>query len=199
MKALLLDLDNTLIDRDAALVEWLRSALPAPSSRDLEALIACDGGGHACRITFYAAVARVCGTSPAQARNRFLKELPELVRLKRDADTLLRTFPGRTVVVTNGARSVQRRKLTSAGLDGRVSHVLVSDECGMRKPAVGMFQRALALAGCAPNEALMVGDHPERDIAGAQATGIDGVLVRTRWFDAPAGMKQVRSLSEVVW
>ncbi|MET0286643.1 MAG: HAD family hydrolase [Polyangiales bacterium] len=201
MKVLLLDLDNTLVDRDAALLQWLRGVLPshARMSSTFEALIACDGGGHGCKTTFFEAVARYTGSTVALVRERFRRELPELVRLKRDADVMLREFPGTTIVVTNGSGAMQRRKLASAGLEGRVSHVLVSEECGLRKPSADIFRLALELAGCDADGALMVGDHPEQDIEGARAAGIDGVLVRTRWFDAPAGVKQVRALTELAW
>jgi HAD superfamily hydrolase (TIGR01509 family) len=171
----------------------------ARTSSTFEALIAVDGGGHGCKATFFEAVARYAGTSSGQVRERFLRELPELVRLKRDADELLRAFAGPTVVVTNGGTAMQRRKLASAGLAERVTHVLVSEECGVRKPSAEIFRLALALAGCDAEAALMVGDHPEHDIAGARSAGIDGVLVRTRWFDAPAGTKQVRALTELAW
>ncbi|MET0731261.1 MAG: HAD hydrolase-like protein, partial [Solirubrobacterales bacterium] len=42
-------------------------------------------------------------------------------------------------------------------------------------PAI--FAPALELAGCAPSEALHVGDRPEEDLAGAEAAGIRGLLI----------------------
>lgn len=53
-------------------------------------------------------------------------------------------------------------------LDG----VVTSAEVGARKPDPAIFERALALAGCAPAEALHVGDSDD-DVAGARAAGID--------------------------
>jgi putative hydrolase of the HAD superfamily len=61
----------------------------------------------------------------------------------------------------------------SAHLDGAVS----SAEAGARKPDPAIFDPALALAGCAPQEALHVGDTREEDVDGARAAGIRPLLI----------------------
>jgi HAD superfamily hydrolase (TIGR01458 family) len=50
------------------------------------------------------------------------------------------------------------------------------------KPARAFFDSALATLGCDPREAAMVGDDIRGDVAGAQAAGLHGVLVRTGKF-----------------
>jgi len=45
------------------------------------------------------------------------------------------------------------------------------------KPEPAIYREALRLAGCEAHEAVMLGDNPATDIAGARAMGIDGVLV----------------------
>jgi len=52
--------------------------------------------------------------------------------------------------------------------------------CG--KPAPEYFASTLALLGVTPERALMVGDDILNDVAGAQAAGVRGVLVRTGKF-----------------
>lgn len=47
------------------------------------------------------------------------------------------------------------------------------------KPAPGFFRLAVEALGCAPAEAVMVGDDAEADVGGALAAGLLGVLVRT--------------------
>lgn len=47
------------------------------------------------------------------------------------------------------------------------------------KPSPTFFELALAALGTSPEETVMVGDDVEADIAGAQAVGLIGVLVRT--------------------
>ena len=47
------------------------------------------------------------------------------------------------------------------------------------KPAAGFFNAALKLVGCSAKDAVMIGDDAENDIAGANAAGIPGILVKT--------------------
>src|SRR3954470_4163960 len=58
-------------------------------------------------------------------------------------------------------------------LDGAVSSAVA----GARKPDRAIFEPALELAGCGPDEALHVGDTPEEDIEGARAAGIRSLLI----------------------
>jgi putative hydrolase of the HAD superfamily len=58
-------------------------------------------------------------------------------------------------------------------LDGAVS----SAAAGARKPDPAIFEPALELAGCAPEEALHVGDTAEVDVEGARAAGIRPLLI----------------------
>jgi putative hydrolase of the HAD superfamily len=58
-------------------------------------------------------------------------------------------------------------------LDGAVS----SAAAGARKPDPAIFEPALELAGCAPEEALHVGDTAEEDVEGARAAGIRPLLI----------------------
>ena len=197
IRALLLDLDNTLIDRDAAVLAWLHDVLPTTAGGVLDALLTCDSGGHGARHSFFARLGALAGLPVAVVRRRFGREVPPRVRLKPDADAMLRGFRGCTVIVTNGPGRLQRAKIAAAGLDRRVDHVLVSGECGVHKPDPAIFQRALALAGCAAGDAVMIGDHPVMDIAGARAVGIPAVMVRTRWFDEVPGTRSIAQLTEL--
>lgn len=51
------------------------------------------------------------------------------------------------------------------------------------KPSAAFFRAALDSVGCAPDEAVMVGDDVENDVAGAMAAGINGILVRTGKYE----------------
>jgi HAD superfamily hydrolase (TIGR01458 family) len=47
------------------------------------------------------------------------------------------------------------------------------------KPAPDFFRAAVAALGCAPEQAVMVGDDVESDVGGAMAAGLQGILVKT--------------------
>ncbi len=56
--------------------------------------------------------------------------------------------------------------------------VVTFDDTGERKPSPRPFQRALELLGIGPQEAIMVGDWPERDMVGAAQLGMTTVFAR---------------------
>jgi len=58
------------------------------------------------------------------------------------------------------------------------------------KPDRAFFEQALLTLGVQPQEALMVGDDIENDIAGAQHAGIHGVLVYTGKHKADSPLLQ---------
>jgi putative hydrolase of the HAD superfamily len=57
-------------------------------------------------------------------------------------------------------------------------YVVTFEDTGERKPSPKPFQRALKLLKVAPEEVLMVGDWPERDMVGARKLGITTVFAR---------------------
>ncbi|GAB4502673.1 MAG: hypothetical protein Fur0035_22280 [Anaerolineales bacterium] len=58
--------------------------------------------------------------------------------------------------------------------------ILTSAACGFRKPNPRIFEQALAHWKISPNQALMVGDRLDTDIAGAKALGIYAVWLTRR-------------------
>jgi putative hydrolase of the HAD superfamily len=86
--------------------------------------------------------------------------------------------------------------LRPTGILELVDGVVTSAEVGAAKPDPRVFERALAVAGVAPGEALHVGDKVDNDLEGAAAAGVRGVLLQ-REGDPPAGTEAIRSLREL--
>jgi putative hydrolase of the HAD superfamily len=82
----------------------------------------------------------------------------------------------RLVVASNWDCSLPE-VLERAGLAGLVDGVVASALVGSGKPAPAVFEAALELAGCDPEQALHVGDSPSKDVAGAARAGIRPVLL----------------------
>jgi FMN phosphatase YigB (HAD superfamily) len=95
-----------------------------------------------------------------------------------------------TVCVSNWDVSLSA-VLERCGLSPGLDAIVCSAEVGARKPEAAIFERALAIAGCAPQQALHVGDTPEEDLAGASAAGIRSLLIRRD------GGGDISSLAEV--
>lgn len=97
-----------------------------------------------------------------------------------EAGEFLETLRERGVglaLLTNGVPDLQREKLFGAGLGEAFDLTLISGEVGLGKPDPRLFRMALCAFGVGPEEAVMVGDNPERDIQGALLAGMKAVWV----------------------
>lgn len=81
-------------------------------------------------------------------------------------------------LITNGAPDIQRDKLAGCGLEPYFPVVVVSGEAGVGKPDPAIFAQTLAALEVAPEDAVMVGDNPARDILGANRAGVRAVWIR---------------------
>jgi HAD superfamily hydrolase (TIGR01509 family) len=81
----------------------------------------------------------------------------------------------RIIVVSNVPWDI-RPLFMRAGLGGQINGFALSFEVGAEKPDQLIFKYALDLAGCAPSDAVLVGDDPATD-SGALQLGIPVILV----------------------
>jgi putative hydrolase of the HAD superfamily len=110
----------------------------------------------------------------------------------------LRAAGARLVVVSNWDVSLHD-VLAGTGLRPLVDAVVTSAELGAAKPEPAIFEAGLRAAGDVPaSAALHVGDDEEADAAGARAAGIAAVLLRRDGGPAPAGVRTIRSLTELL-
>ena len=174
-RALLLDLDDTLFDRTAALRAWA-SQLSEDEFRVLQEI---DGRGHRSRELFAADAKARLGLSIDPVR--FGHELlPHIVPEPGVAETLAKLGQThRIAIVTNGG-TAQRAKLAALKIEAHA--VFVSGELGITKPALGIFERALKWTEHAPADVLFVGDDPVIDLAPAASLGMPTAWrVRGAW------------------
>jgi 4-nitrophenyl phosphatase len=94
-----------------------------------------------------------------------------------------RTHPGA------GGRIVPETGALLAAITACVGEGAVNVEIG--KPAPALYRRACAALGIAPNDAVMIGDNPDTDIAGARQLGMGSILV------GPLGTTSIERLAEL--
>tara|TARA_R110002167_G_scaffold206540_2_gene410531 strand:+ start:136 stop:804 length:669 start_codon:yes stop_codon:yes gene_type:complete len=76
------------------------------------------------------------------------------------------------IILTNGHRPQAHKKLANLGLDAHFTHIVTPEDCGTRKPDPKFFQHALDLLGLAAQDCVMIGDNLEADIEPALALGL---------------------------
>ena len=202
LRTLSFDLDNTLWDVDPvieAAERRLRAWLEAECPRALEGYkparlqalreevaLLYPGRDHDLTFLRKSVLERVLvsagyAASQAQAafevffaaRNEvtlFADVLPALQRLAQRY---------RLVALTDGNADLGR-----VGLDHMFDHYINASIVGRAKPHAAMFEAVTAATGHSPRETLHIGDHPEKDVAGAWRSGFKTVWVnrqRVRW------------------
>jgi putative hydrolase of the HAD superfamily len=187
MNVLLIDLDNTLIDRASGFETWATTFLRArgrPDSGDeLAWLRSIDEDGDASRTAFFEKVrARLDLIESVETLvEAYRNDLPRLIP-PPTGDTLAALRMARengykVCIVTNGGRDMQRRKISpdlAQLVDGRV----ISDDVGVRKPDPAILRAAAASCGEALTaSSWMIGDRPETDVLCAWRAGI-----RSAWI-----------------
>jgi putative hydrolase of the HAD superfamily len=81
-------------------------------------------------------------------------------------------------IVTDAPRMRAWLRLTEMGLSDFFNVVITLDDTGVAKPNELPFKAALRAIGAKPEEILFVGDNPIRDIAGAKNLGMKTALAK---------------------
>lgn len=103
---------------------------------------------------------------------------PELL-----AEVRARGIP--VVAVTNNVLAEQEDKLGHLGMRDRFDALVVSETVGVTKPDARIFAVALEAAGCAPSDAIMLGDSWTNDVRGALDSGIGAAWLNRRGVPVP--------------
>ncbi len=216
LRAVLFDFDDTLQNRREAFLnysrDFVRRHFPALSAdaqearaRDMAEL--CGSGNEFADYTvFYTALIAHLQWQDAPPVEQLVKEarrfFPEhtvLLSGVREGLIALREKGYILGIVTNGDAFMQNKKLDVCGLRSFFDTIVVSGEEGVSKPHAEIFHRAAARLGVSPADCLFVGDHPEKDILGAQSAGMQSVFMHASgFFSPPDGVRVVHSMDELV-
>ena len=79
-------------------------------------------------------------------------------------------------IITNGFEEVQHVKMKASGISGYFKVIMTSEKAGCKKPDTDIFIKAMSDAGARAHESLMIGDHYEVDVLGAENVGMKAVL-----------------------
>lgn len=213
-KAVLLDFDDTLQDRFAAVLEanvvLMQRHMPYASKQEQQKrarqMAVENNGGYVNYTTFFEDLLQRWhweGISSAQELLReFHLEFPCHVKLFDETIAVLQELKRRGYrigIITNGRRLIQHRKLDLCGIKPYVDTVLVSGEEGVHKPEAELFLRAAARLCVAPERCIMVGDHPLNDIAGALGAGMKALYVNTTGrTEHPENIPEVTKLQDIL-
>lgn len=192
MKAILFDLDNTLLDFktlkmsaiSAALKAMIATGLPITYEKGMEAL---DLMFRQHGLDHQHIFQDFFTTINFPLDNRMLAAA--VVAYRTEKVHHVRTYPGvketltelrkrgyKLAIVTDAKALNGWIRLHELGIQNYFDAVITFDDTGQKKPHELPFKKALERLGVTAADALHVGDWPERDIAGAKQLGIKTAL-----------------------
>ena len=104
-------------------------------------------------------------------------------------------------ILSNGFSEVQYQKMDNTNITHYFTHVVLSEHIGIQKPNIEIFEHALKLNNCTPEEVIMIGDNYEVDILGAKNALIDQIYFDPKGNNSPneathtvSNLKQIISI-----
>ncbi|MBN9981844.1 HAD family hydrolase [Rhizobium laguerreae] len=189
IRAVLFDLDETLIDKTAAVLTFLplqyqRFRLGehgVEEQRYIAEFLQLEKAGLVRKRDLYPRLTETFGLPgdlAAALFHDFETVYPGMAVPMSGAKQTISTLKQYGVligVVSNGEANVQRPKIAAAGLNEVLDLVVISGDIGLRKPAREIFELAAGRLDLPVDNCLFVGDNPEADILGADNAGMHAV------------------------
>jgi putative hydrolase of the HAD superfamily len=202
-RAVLFDLDETLLDRAASLAilteEMLEAFGNSLEGSDLEAAVRvmqkADRGVYRERQEAFGQVLdEVPWDAPPEIEDLiafWTAMFPKCSVPMKGAFEVLRDLRDREIpigLITNGGIEFQNAKIDRVDLRDWLDVVIVSEAAGMEKPDPRIFHLALSEMSLEAKDAAFVGDHPVNDVSGAAEVGMTSVWINGRepWPEALA-------------
>lgn len=103
-------------------------------------------------------------------------------------------------IITNGFKEVQNIKIENSGLRHYFKEIIISEEHGLTKPNIEIFQLAEQRARATKEECIMIGDNWVSDIEGALGAGWKAVFykVNERALFEHKNLQEIDHLSQLI-
>ncbi|KGP73395.1 HAD family hydrolase [Pontibacillus yanchengensis] len=211
VKAVLFDLDGTLLNRDASVKAFIHnqyerfqaylSSIPKQEYANL--FIHLDDRGYVWKDKVYQQIIEKYSLAGitweallADYIHHFCEDcvaFPNLVPMLEE----LRERGYRLGIISNGKGSFQYNNVKALGIEDLFDLVLISEWEGVKKPNPSIFTKALQELNINAEDSVFVGDHPEKDILAANRVGMKTIWKQDQQWSQPEADGVVGDLREL--
>ena len=188
IKAIIFDLDNTLIDRQRAFKEMLDRKFHQLFEDEtliqemIKDIIEWDNNGTVERIVVFKKWAEkynVTKISAERLDKEWSDESGSVAFLYDDVRETLTELKKKykIAILSNGNKTSQRRKLSTIDIYDLLDYSLISGEFTHRKPDKEIFEYTAKQLGLETNECVYVGDNYKIDVLGSKNAGMLPVFI----------------------
>jgi len=211
IKAVLFDLDGTLLDRDRSVRQFiamqydrLKSELGHIVKEDyVNRFIEIDNHGYVWKDKVYDQLCnefRIVNLSSEKLLQDYLQHFkqscvafPSMISMLDK----LKKNNHRLGIITNGYGQFQMDNINSLRIEAYFDAIFISEWEKMRKPDPRLFLRALDRLKVAPYESIFIGDHPENDVKAAKEVGMIGIWKKSIYWKSADTDLVIDELDEI--
>ncbi|OPA81220.1 L-2-haloalkanoic acid dehalogenase [Paenibacillus selenitireducens] len=198
LRAIIFDLDGTLLDRDTSLLDFIYkqyervTAFHHVDVQDYaERFIALDQRGYVWKDKVYQTLieefkANITWEELLQDYTEkfqyHCKGFPHLVEML----DFLRAQGMKLAIITNGYEEFQANNIRALGIEDYFDVIMISEREGLRKPDPEIFRRTLELLGVTAEDSIYVGDHPINDVVASRKVGMQAIWKKDLYYEQPS-------------
>jgi putative hydrolase of the HAD superfamily len=189
IKAVLFDLDGTLLNRDASVEKFINSQYERlnewvahiPKEKYVSRFIELDCRGYVWKDKVFQQMVvefNITGLTWKQFLQDYINHFKENCVPFPNLHEMLSSLASQSIVlgiISNGKGQFQMDNIRALGIEKYLETILISEVVGIKKPNPRIFKKALGHLSISPNECIFVWDHPENDVKASKNVGMIGV------------------------
>ncbi|PEZ00663.1 L-2-haloalkanoic acid dehalogenase [Bacillus sp. AFS018417] len=199
VKAVIFDLDGTLLDRDSSLKLFIKDQYKryinelehVPEELYINRFIELDNKGYVWKDKVYERLLQeyvISSLTWEQLLEDYISNFQHHCIPFSNMEHVLQELKNSGILlgmITNGFTEFQLLNIRALGIDKYMDIILVSEQEGLKKPQAEIFLRALERLGVSSEESVYVGDHPENDVVGARNVGMHAIWKKDTYWGNP--------------